>query len=51
MTAIRLGVDSYREGVQKHFDPATGKVLARGPKRPGYEGDGKNGKGVNTRAR
>ena len=34
MTAIRLGVDSYREGRVMFF----GKPAPR----PGYEGDGKN---------
>jgi predicted dehydrogenase len=42
MTAIKLGVDSYREGKVKFFDPRTERVADRGPARPGYEGDGKN---------
>jgi predicted dehydrogenase len=42
MTAIRLGVDSYREGRQKLFDPRTQKVVDKLPARPGFEGDGKN---------
>jgi hypothetical protein len=42
MTAIRLGVDAYREGQAKLFDPKTQKVVARLAKRPEWEGDGKN---------
>ena len=42
MTAIRLGVDSYREGRQKLFDPKTQKVVDKMPARQTYEGDGKN---------
>ncbi|MEO7650406.1 MAG: hypothetical protein ABIZ80_08045, partial [Bryobacteraceae bacterium] len=42
MTAIRLGVDSYREGKMKVFDAKTQRIVERGPARPGYEGDGKN---------
>jgi hypothetical protein len=38
MTAIKLGVDSYREGKVKFFDPRTERVMDRGPARPGYEG-------------
>jgi predicted dehydrogenase len=45
MTAIRLGVDSYREGKVKFFDAKAQKVVERGPARPGYEGDGKNAPG------
>ncbi len=42
MTAIRLGVDSYRQSKLLAFDPKTEKVLRNAPKRPGYEGTGKN---------
>ena len=42
MTAIKLGVDSYREGSAKVFDAASQRVVERAVSRPGYEGDGKN---------
>ncbi len=42
LVAIRLGVDAYREGTTKLFDPATERVLQKPIKRPEYEGDGKN---------
>jgi predicted dehydrogenase len=42
MTAIKLGVDSYREGRQKLFDPVAQRELDKAPKRAGYEGDGRN---------
>ena len=42
MVAIRLGVDSYREGKVKFFDAASQKPVERGPARASYEGDGKN---------
>jgi hypothetical protein len=42
MVAIKLGVDSYREGRVKFFDPATQRVVEKGGPRPAYEGDGKN---------
>jgi predicted dehydrogenase len=42
MVAIRLGVDSYREGKVKFFDAVTQKVTDRGAARASYEGDGKN---------
>ena len=42
MTAIRLGVDSYREGRQKMFDAKTQKVVDKLPARQVFEGDGKN---------
>ena len=38
MVAIRLGVDSYREGKTKLFDPKTEKVMEKAPPRPQYEG-------------
>jgi predicted dehydrogenase len=43
MTAIRLGVDAYRERRVKFFDPQTRRVVDRAPARPAYEGAGKNG--------
>lgn len=42
MTAIRLGVDSYRQGKAFAFDPRARAVLASAPPRPGYEGTGEN---------
>lgn len=42
MTAIRLGVDSYRRNRLMAFDPKTEKVIRSAPQRPGYEGAGKN---------
>ena len=42
LTAIQLGVDAYREGSTKHFDPVSQKVVAKSAKRPEYQGDGKN---------
>jgi hypothetical protein len=42
MVAIRLGVDSYREGKAKLFDPKTEKVIDKAPPRPRYEGAGEN---------
>jgi len=42
MAAIRLGVDAYREGKTKLFDPDSQKVTAYASKRPEYQGDGKN---------
>jgi hypothetical protein len=42
MVAIKLGVDSYREGRIKHWDPAGDRELTSPSKRPGYEGDGRN---------
>jgi len=42
MTAIRLGVDSYRSGRMIAFDPDTQRVLAAPGLRPGFEGTGKN---------
>ncbi len=40
MAAIRLGVDAYREGRTKLFDPASGRRIDRLPKRPEWEGNG-----------
>ena len=42
MTAIKLGVDSYRQNRLLAFDPRTEKVIRNAPKRPGYEGTGRN---------
>ena len=43
MVAIKLGVDSYRQGRVLGFDPATEQILDPPPARhPGYEGDGSN---------
>ena len=42
MVAIKLGVDSYREGRVKSFDPRTQKEVNRAASRPAYERDGKN---------
>ena len=42
MTAIRLGVDAYREGKPKLFDAKLQKVVDKLPARQMYEGDGKN---------
>lgn len=43
MVAIRLGVDSYRDGRMIGFDPQTERILAEiQPRHRGYEGDGSN---------
>ncbi|MFB3828132.1 MAG: Gfo/Idh/MocA family protein [Bryobacteraceae bacterium] len=42
MTAIKLGVDSYREGKVKFFDPKTERETGKPQPRPAFEGDGKN---------
>jgi predicted dehydrogenase len=42
MAAIRLGVDSYREGKVKFFDASAQKQVEHGAARASYEGDGKN---------
>lgn len=42
MTAIRLGVDSYRQNRLMAFDPKTEQLIRAAPKRPGYVGTGKN---------
>ncbi len=42
MTAIKMGVDSYRQGKVLAFDARTQKVVERAAARPSYEGDGKN---------
>ncbi len=42
MTAIRLGVDSYRSGRMIAFDPHGRRVLPAAEVRPAYEGSGKN---------
>ena len=45
MVAIKLGVDSYRDGSAKLFDPARQETISQLPARPGYEGAGKNFQG------
>ena len=42
MTAIKLGVDSYRRGEMMGFDAASERVVAGAANRPGYEGTGEN---------
>jgi predicted dehydrogenase len=42
MTAIKLGVDSYRTGQVKNFDPRTRRLIGKAARRPAYEGDGIN---------
>ncbi|MBK7931197.1 MAG: Gfo/Idh/MocA family oxidoreductase [Bryobacterales bacterium] len=42
MTAIRLGIDSYRQKRTMFFDPAAQRVVEQSPARPAYEGDGTN---------
>jgi predicted dehydrogenase len=42
MVAIKLGVDSYRDGKVKCFDPKAQREVRKAASRPGYEGDGKN---------
>lgn len=42
MASIKLGVDSYREGEVKFFDPAREVAVKKGASRPGYEGQGEN---------
>lgn len=42
LTAIKLGVDAYREGVTKIFDPQSQTVVTKSPVRPEFQGDGKN---------
>ncbi len=42
MTAIRLGVDSYRTGRMIAYDPHGQRVLPAPEPRPAYEGSGKN---------
>lgn len=42
MTAIRLGVDSFRSGRMMAFDPHGQRVLPFAEPRIGYEGSGKN---------
>ncbi|MEO7650416.1 MAG: Gfo/Idh/MocA family oxidoreductase [Bryobacteraceae bacterium] len=42
MTAIKLGVDSYRESRMMAFDPRSERVVNHSPKRPGYDGTGEN---------
>lgn len=42
MAAIKLGVDSYREGKLMLWDPDRERLLSQAPPRPAYAGDGKN---------
>lgn len=42
MTAIKLGVDSYREGKMMLWDPVNERRIERAPARPVYDGDGQN---------
>jgi hypothetical protein len=42
MTAIKLGVDSYRQSRLMAFDPRTRLVIGEAPPRPGFEGTGEN---------
>ena len=42
MTAIRLGVDSYRSGRMIAFDPRAQRIVPAPEPRAGYEGSGKN---------
>ena len=42
MTAIKLGVDSYREGKTMLWDPVREQRIDQAPERPAYEGDGRN---------
>lgn len=49
MTAIRLGVDSYRQGRMLTYDPKTHKVTDKFAPRPGYEGKGENFEGSRRR--
>lgn len=42
MTAIKLGVDSYRQSRLMAFDPRTRRVIEKAPPRPGFEGTGEN---------
>ena len=49
MTAIRLGVDSYRQGRLMLFDPMQRRVVERPPNRPAYSGDGTNHPSVKRR--
>jgi len=42
MTAIKLGVDSYREGKTMLWDPVRERRIDQAPRRPVYEGSGQN---------
>jgi predicted dehydrogenase len=42
MTAIKLGVDSYRQSRMMLFDPQTEQAVQQASARPGYEGTGEN---------
>lgn len=49
MTAIRLGVDSYRQGRQMLFDAQSRRVIGRAGQRASYEGRGENHPSVRPR--
>jgi predicted dehydrogenase len=49
MTAIRLGVDSYRQGRLLAYDARTNKVTDKFAGRPAYEGKGENFQGARGR--
>jgi predicted dehydrogenase len=51
MTAIGLGVESWRQGEMMLFDPTTKKRIAKAAPRKGYEGDGRNHPDVRRRGR
>lgn len=42
MVAIKLGVDAYRDGKTRFWDPKADREIAAAPKRPAYEGNGQN---------
>jgi predicted dehydrogenase len=42
MVAINLGVQAYREGRSKLYDPKTQRVVNKAKPKPTWEGDGKN---------
>jgi len=42
LVAVRLGVESFRQGKVMFFDPKTQQVVDKPPRRMTYEGDGKN---------
>ena len=42
MVAIKLGVDAYRDGRTRFWDPKADREITTPSKRPAYEGDGKN---------
>ena len=42
LVAINIGVQAYREGRSKLFDPKTQKIVNKPFPKPTWEGDGKN---------